>query len=113
MQRFFITITLLALLALSGCRAAFYFDRGVAHVEHGRYVKAIAAFDNTIRLQPHNADAYYNRGVAHYTIGWYGRAIADFDEAIRLQPDNADAYFNRGNAYYDFGRYAESHRRLR
>ena len=97
-RRRLVVVLVFAMVALSACRAAFYFDRGVSHTEHGRYVKAIAAFDNTIRLQPDNAAAYYNRGVAHNTIGWYGRAIADYDEAIRLQPDLADAYLRRGVA---------------
>jgi tetratricopeptide (TPR) repeat protein len=62
-------------------------------------LKAIAAFDEAIRLNPKDADAYINRGSAHASIGNCDTALADYDEAIRLDPKLVVAYYNRGNVY--------------
>lgn len=50
MQRYLITITLLALLALSGCRSVSYFSQGKEHSALGQYHEAIADYNEAIRL---------------------------------------------------------------
>jgi tetratricopeptide (TPR) repeat protein len=69
----------------------------------GNSDKAIADYEQALKLQPDYAKAYYNRGLAYYRKGDYDRAIADFTQALKLQPDYATAYYNRGNAYYSKG----------
>ena len=54
--------------------------------DKGDYDRAIADYDEAIRLDPRYAVAYYNRGVAYCDKGDYDRAIADYNEAIRLDP---------------------------
>jgi len=71
--------------------------------KHADLKKAIEYLNNSIKLQPDNANAYYNRGNAYYTLGQKQRAIEDWNEAIRLQPDYDGAYYNRGCAYSDLG----------
>jgi tetratricopeptide (TPR) repeat protein len=63
------------------------------------YDRAIADYDQAIKLKPDFAEAYYNRGTAYTHKGDYGRAIADFDQVIYLKPDDAEAYTVRGSAY--------------
>ena len=63
------------------------------------YDKAIADYDQAIRLDPKYAAAYHNRGLAWYAKKEYDKAIADYDEAIRLDPKYAVAYDNRGDAW--------------
>ncbi|MEE8223247.1 MAG: tetratricopeptide repeat protein, partial [Alphaproteobacteria bacterium] len=57
----------------------------------GLYDRAIAEYDQAIKLKPDYAKAYYNRGVAYMSKGLYDRAIEDYDTAIRLRPDYAKA----------------------
>jgi len=71
----------------------------------GNNDKAIANYDQAIKLKPDLVGAYYNRGIAYYDKGEYDRAIADYDQAIKLKPDWAEAYYNRGLAYNDKGEY--------
>jgi len=63
--------------------------------------KAIANYNEAIRLDPKNATAFSNRGNAYAEKGDTDRAIADYSEAIRLNYPNA--FFNRGFAYAQKG----------
>ena len=71
--------------------------------QKGDYERAIADFDQSIRLKPDWAVAYDNRGLAYALKGDYDRAIADFTQAIKLEPDLAVAYLLRGMVYADTG----------
>ena len=61
--------------------------------------RAIADFNEGIRLDPKNAAAFNNRGLAHMSKSDNDRAFADFNEAIRLNPNFAAAFIDRGVAY--------------
>ena len=71
----------------------------------GEYQKAIAEYDEALRLKPDDADAYAARGLVHYDLGEYQKAIADYDEALLLKPSYARAYGNRCRAYSHLGQY--------
>jgi tetratricopeptide (TPR) repeat protein len=55
------------------------------------YDKAIADYDEAIRLDPKYAIAFNNRGSAWLIKKEYDKAIADYDEAIRLDPKYVNA----------------------
>ncbi|MGO9135188.1 MAG: tetratricopeptide repeat protein [Methylovirgula sp.] len=80
-------------------QAAAYNNRGVAYAAKGDLDRAIADFDQAIRLDPKDEVAYKNRGGAYKAKGDFDRAIADYSEAIRLDPKDVLAYKNRGIAY--------------
>ena len=79
--------------------ATAYFNRGIAYPPQGDLDRAIADYDQAIRLDPNNASAYNNRGIAGFQKGDYDHAIADYNQAIRLDPSLAAAYNNRGDAW--------------
>jgi lipoprotein NlpI len=83
-------------------RAHAYYFRGVAYEAKGDNDRAIADFNEAIRLDPKYAYAYNDRGIAYQAKGDNDRAIADYNEAIRLDPKFALAYNNRG-AYFAKG----------
>jgi tetratricopeptide (TPR) repeat protein len=69
-----------------------------AYLADGLYEdRAIADYEEGLRLEPNNAAAWRNRGFLNTRRQRYDRAIQDFDEAIRLDP-NAAASFS-GRAY--------------
>ena len=61
-----------------------------AWVSKDEYGKAIADFDEAIRLKPDYALAYRNRGTTLVLNGKYEFASSDYEEAIRLNPNHAE-----------------------
>ena len=59
---------------------------GEEMMKKGDYDKAIANYNEAIRLDPKLARAFNNRGFAYYGKREYDKAIADCSEAIRLDP---------------------------
>ena len=78
----------------TGLAVAFY-NRGNAYNKNGRYDRAIADYDQAIRLDPNQAHAFRNRGAVYAAKGQYDRAIQDYDQAILLDPHDAGAFNNR------------------
>jgi tetratricopeptide (TPR) repeat protein len=78
-----------------------YFKRASAfrELDDRQYDRALADYDQAIRLDPKHLEAYNGRGFLHRMKGQYDRAIADIDEVLRVQPWNATALSNRGIAY--------------
>src|SRR5580704_17342128 len=79
--------------------APFYVSRGVVYKNKRGLDRAIADFDQAIRLDPKNTDAYTLRGMAWQTKGDLDRAIVDYDQTIRIDPKNTGAYTVRGVAW--------------
>jgi WD40 repeat protein/tetratricopeptide (TPR) repeat protein len=69
-----------------------HYAQGVALMEKGNEVQAIAAFSEAIRVGPATAEYFVVRGEAHAGQSERDEAIADFKEAIRFDPNNVNAY---------------------
>jgi len=78
-------------------RAGAYYNRGNALQQKGEADRAIADFDEAIKLEPKNANAYNNRGTARNEKGDADGAMEDFNAAIKHNARYASAYFNRAN----------------
>jgi tetratricopeptide (TPR) repeat protein len=76
--------------------ASIHYNRGLALLERGEHGRAIADFDDAIRLDPLSARAFNNRGSAWYAKGDLDRALADFTRALALDPSYALAFNNHG-----------------
>jgi tetratricopeptide (TPR) repeat protein len=74
-------------------------NRARAYQTKGDFERAIADYNEAVRLDPKSARAFTDRGSAYQTNGDLERAITDYDEAIRLDPRSARAFTNRGTAY--------------
>jgi tetratricopeptide (TPR) repeat protein len=86
-------------------RVAAYQNRGVSWYQKGDYDRAIADYNEAIRLDPKRAGTYNDRSAAWHGKGDNDRAIADLNEAIRLNPKYAVAYNNRCVVWRDKGDY--------
>lgn len=105
-------------LVISGCTAVIqsgaekakglafaFYRRGTAFRMRNEFDRAIADYDQSIKLDPDGYDAYVDRGWAYHLKGDFDRAIEDHSEAIRLDPDNERAFVMRGAAWQRKGDY--------
>lgn len=66
---------------------------------------ALRSFNESIRLNPVNADSYNNRGNIYARTGRYGQALSNYNKAIEFDGKNAKAHNNRGSIYRIKGMY--------
>src|SRR5438034_4281791 len=83
-------------------------NRANAYQNKGDYVRAIADYDQAIKLHSDSALMYNNRGRAYQHRGDYERAIQDYEQAIRLDPTSARAFNNRGRVKHLKEHYAQA-----
>ena len=83
--------------------AMVYYARGRSYRLMGDNDRAIADYNESIKLNSSYAPAFLGRGNAWKSKRDLDRAIADFSQAIRLDPKFTSAFFNRADAYDDKG----------
>ncbi|MEX0786469.1 MAG: tetratricopeptide repeat protein [Dehalococcoidia bacterium] len=83
--------------------AEVFAERGLLHLNEGRYEPAIQDLSRAITLDGSLASAYVNRGNALWSRDEFAGAIADYTSAIELDPGLFPGLYNRGNAYATFG----------
>ena len=83
-------------------------DQGMAYSAKGDQDRAIASFDQAIKLRPDYSEAFYDRALAFESKDAYAQAIADYSKAIELYPEDATAYYNRGSDRILLGQFAEA-----
>lgn len=83
-------------------------DQGMAYSAKGDEDRAIASFDQAIKLRPDYSEAYFDRAMAYEAKDAFEPAIADYSKAIDLYPDDATAHYNRGSVRMLTGQYGEA-----
>jgi tetratricopeptide (TPR) repeat protein len=76
-----------------------YYDhvsRGIAFVRKHDDQKALADFDEAVKLKPEDMDARFRRGGARVQLKDFAGAIEDFNVVIDKDPMNAQAFRLRG-----------------
>jgi len=81
---------------------------GVAFRSMGRIEESLEPMLQSVRLNPHDAQAHNNLGVTLKDLGRLAEAEVSFREAIRFKPDLAAAHSNLGNALRERGRLTEA-----
>ena len=82
----------------SANQALAYDDRGFAYENKGLNDQAIADENQSLALDPANANGYMNRGNAFLAKGNFDAAIADYTRSVALKPNTQSAYNNSGGA---------------
>jgi formylglycine-generating enzyme required for sulfatase activity len=79
-----------------GNLAVAYQNRGLTYLRLGQFDKAIADYDNALRLDPKQATSLYGRGLAKRRKGDQGGGDADIAAAKALRPSIADDFAAQG-----------------
>jgi tetratricopeptide (TPR) repeat protein len=87
-----------AAIRIDPTQPEFFDNRGLHLADNADYDRAIADYDEAIKLRP-RPDFLTNRGDAYQAKKEYDRAIADYDAALRLDSNYQRAYNNRGAAW--------------
>jgi tetratricopeptide (TPR) repeat protein len=62
-----------------------YFRQGLDLSRAGHWKDAVAAYKESLRLNPDNAQTYLNLGFVYYELGYDREAQEAFDKALKLQ----------------------------
>jgi tetratricopeptide (TPR) repeat protein len=90
-----------------------WFSLGVAFIELTRYLEAIEALREALRIKPDYLAAWFSLGVAYRRFGRSKEAIEAYREALRIKRDYPAAWFALGGVYGDLGRWGEAGEALR
>lgn len=85
-----------------------YIARGNAYDDKGEFEKALADYNQALKLDPKSSLAYLNRGLAYSLHGDQAQALADYAKVLELDPKNAHAYLDRANIYDNAGKFAQA-----
>lgn len=80
-----------------------WFNIGTSFSDEGQTAQAMAAFEQSLAINPNFPPAYQNMGIAAMKAGDLERARASLQKAIELDPGLAAAYVNLGQAWYQAG----------
>lgn len=82
--------------------------QGGLYLNQMNYDKAVAQFNQALRLNPESPKAHNLRGLAYFQQKEYARAEQDFLKAVALNGSYAEAYNNLGGVYFLKKQYALS-----
>ncbi len=85
-----------------------YFNLGTVLFGQGEHPRAIAAFQEALRLEPGFADAWNDLGEAFRDQGNMEEAVRCYREALRTAPGHARANYNVGESYALGGQWEQS-----
>ena len=88
--------------------AADWKNLGNSLILQGRHQEAIAAWQQSLVLNPHDALVHANLGTALQELGWFDEAITEHQRALQLRPDLAAVYNNLGSVLHDLSRVDEA-----
>jgi tetratricopeptide (TPR) repeat protein len=80
--------------------------RAAAWGAQGQHARAIADYDEAVRLEPMNPEIYVGRGLEwleslqERVVGHSEKAITDFNRATEVDPTFAEAYYRRAQIWY-------------
>lgn len=82
-----------------GNRADAYYNRGYSYTDLEQYDRAIADFNQVLKIDPKDVDAFIERAYAYARKGQFDQAMADYNRAIRVKPDEVDSYHQRAAVF--------------
>ncbi len=73
---------------------AAWYNLGMTYDDLKLYGEAVEAYNETVRIQPENADAWYKLGVDYAVLGERSRIREVYQALRKLDSKRAEQYFN-------------------
>jgi tetratricopeptide (TPR) repeat protein len=85
-------------------RAATFVNRGILQMYAKDFKRALASYEDALKLDPNMAEAYVNKGVALVNLERDKEAVAAISQGLKLDTAQPEiAYYSRGVAYEMLG----------
>ena len=84
------------------------YARAMAFDAAGQKDKAIAGYQDTVRIDPNFASAWLELGIASYNKGDYNGAVTAYQNVVRIEPANYEAQANLASSFRQLERYPEA-----
>jgi lipoprotein NlpI len=89
-----------------------WYVRGRFYGLDGQHEKAIADYDQALKIDGRVALLYQHRGVEEFKLGRFKESVADFDKYLELVPADAPGHWQRGIACYYAGEYEKGRKQF-
>ena len=89
-----------------------YLLRGQFHDRSRHLQKALADYNQALKLDTNLAQAWQLRGLVQFRLAKVKEALADFDRFLELMPDQAPYHWQRGIACYYAGRFEDGRKQF-
>ncbi len=78
--------------------------RGIVAMDRGANARALAAFDDIVKILPGFAEGWNKRATVHYLMGSYEASLGDIVRTLALEPRHFGALSGRGLVNLALGR---------
>lgn len=85
-----------------------WFNLGLKQVSAGEFDKAVASWEQALKINPNLSEAWHNRGSALGRLGKYKEAVESFQRALAIEPRNYQAWNDRAHALYQMQQWLEA-----
>ena len=80
------------------------YDAGIRLYDSAKFSEALAAFKESIKIRPQDAQAHFMQGMSEARLQLYKEAVESFKRAVRIKPAWPDAQFRLGVVSHVSGR---------
>ena len=105
---FFYLFSLLTAFLISACASSPSINPGDAAFKKEDYSTAIAAYSESIKMNPNDLDLLFGRGRAYQEIGNFEKAQLDFEQALSQDPNNFQVLLSLATIQLDQKSYASA-----
>ena len=100
--------SLLTAFLISACASSPSINPGDAAFKKEDYSTAIAAYSESIKMNPNDLDLLFGRGRAYQEIGNFEKAQLDFEQALYQEPNNFQVLLSLSTIQLDQKNYASA-----